>query len=181
MFSDDSIIKSTYYTAILERLFIPGRRARQRGLAQVKTTGCRQSSHLHLLAPASVSAPVDRPPVLGSLSQLAPITRNEPVKALFVHRTKRSKIFGFFSIDDVFFCLSPAPIAPALAVSLILTAEFAGRSAPLFGKHDEFTNLNSSRRPPAFAGVRLCRIIRARGDSLRLIGRDAVIAVGTRI
>jgi hypothetical protein len=137
---------------ILERLFIPGRRARQRGLAQVKTAGCRQSSHLHLLAPASVSAPVGRPPVLGSLSQLAPITRNDPMKALFVHRTKRSKIFGFFSIDDVFFCISLAPIAPALAVCLILTAELAGRSAPLLGEHAEFTNLNSSRRPPPSQG-----------------------------
>jgi len=60
-----------------------------------------------------------RPPVLSSLSQLAPITQNNPMKVLFARRTKRLKIFHFFRRNADGISLTPAAFALAVGYSIL--------------------------------------------------------------
>lgn len=111
--------KSAYPTVVLELLFIPRRQTKQHSLVQVRIACDGQFCHLPSLAPASGSVLPNGPPVLSSLSQLAPITQNNPMKVLSVRRTKRLKIFHFFRRNADGISLTPAAFALAVGYPML--------------------------------------------------------------
>lgn len=104
--------KSAYLVWILEPLFMSRRAAKTAWFSAGKNCLGPAILSSSFSCPSLYLALPGRPPVLSSLSQLAPITQNNPAEVLSVCKAKKLKIFSFFSIDGVFYALAPHQLHP---------------------------------------------------------------------